>query len=634
MPTTPARLPSSTIDASDDRGAKRTNRTGRSAALLTALVIVLTACVAPASKAIETDPTDPTPTVEPNVIPSTDPTVAPTDPVDPTVAPDPTTDPTSDLSVPPSTDPTGSDADVEWTGKRPNIVTIMADDMRVDDLLFSPNVRRLIGKDGLTFNNSFSPYPLCCPARASFLTGLYAHNHGVYWHHRPWGYGAFDDSKTLASSLSKVGYRTAFVGKYLNGYGPMKSKVTGQRSYRYVPNGWDDWYGAFEDPRVGNYHGGTYNYFDTPYNINGRPTNNRRGEYQTNTLGTFARKIVTDNSKKKAPFFMYLSFTAPHFGGTGEADDPRPGRDFLRKDGTRSDFSTPARPNWVKGKFDRVITRAPGVPKKGGPAEKDVSDKPQKLRRLKELSPKGRKALAEVTRQRAEAIYVMDREIGRLVRTLKKRGEWDNTVIMFTSDNGYFLGEHRQRVGKVKAHEPSLRVPFLITGPGMRGGHTRNDPITTVDLSATILDIAGATPPHLADGQSRLATLLTGDQGWTIPVVTEATHTTKGKRTDKAFTDARTSVGLRTPRYSYTRYDNGEGELYDLYVDPAQMENVYDNASYKTVRNALARMWPRYKDCAAATCHEPLPADLSATPDELARLTDHYWTVIDRRYGW
>lgn len=518
---------------------------------------------------------------------------------------------------------------------RPNIIVIMADDMRADDLRFAPNVRRLVGSRGLEFRNAFSPFPLCCPARASFLTGVYAHNHRVYWHHKPYGYGAFDDSRTIATSLSEVGYRTAFIGKYLNGYGPMRSKVTGERSYRYVPNGWDDWYGAFENPGTGSFHGGTYDYFDTPYNINGKATNNRRGEYQTDTLGMFARRIATANAKKADPFFMYLSFTAPHFGSTSEPDDPRRGRDFTRRDGTRSTFATPSRPDWVKGRFDRSVTRAPGLPKGGGPAEADVSDKPQKLRMLPELSAKGRRSLAEVTRQRAEAIYVMDRQIATLVRTLKKRGAWDDTVLMFTSDNGYFLGEHRQRTGKTKAHEPSLRVPFLITGPGMRSGEVRNDPISTVDVAATILDFAGAAAPYPSDGASRTATMLTGDKGWDVPVVTEATHTTKGERTDPGFRrgDARTSIGLRTAQYSFTRYDNSEGELYDLYADPAQMTNLYEEPSHADVRATLDEMWARYKDCAGATCQAPMAEQLSVDAGSLAAVTARYWGHIGRVYG-
>ena len=415
----------------------------------------------------------------------------------------------------------------------------------------------------------------------------------------------------------------------------MNSKVTGERSYRYVPQRVGRLVRRIRESWVGHFHGGTYDYFDTPYNINGTPTNNHRGDYQTDTLGGFARTLVKAHLTKKSPFFMYVSFTAPHYGGPTESDDPRRNTfHFTRADGNNSDFATPARPDWVKGRFDRIITRPPGFPRSGGPAEADVSDKPQKLRKL--TVPRGRMALTEVTRQRAESIYVMDRQIGRLVRTIKQRGEWADTVVIFTSDNGYFLGEHRQRTGKTKAHEPSLRVPFVITGPGLRGGQVRNDPITTVDLTATILDIAGATPPHPPDGQSRLPTMLDGDQGWTVPVVTEATHTTKGKRTDPAFPrgDARTSVGLRTARYSFTRYDNSEGELYDLFTDPAQMDNLYEDPGHRHVRDGLDRLWADYKDCAGSSCRTLLPEQFSADPSTLSTLTSGYWERINDLYGW
>ena len=206
---------------------------------------------------------------------------------------------------------------------------------------------------------------------------------------------------------------------------------------------------------------------------------------------------------------------------------------------------------------------------------------------------------------------------------------------MFTSDNGYFLGEHRQRTGKTKSHEPSLRVPFLITGSGMRDGTVRNDPISTLDVTATILDIAGAAAPHPADGVSRLTTLLSGDQGWTVPVVTEAMHTTKGKRTDAAFPrgDARTSVGLRTPQFSFTRYDNSEGELYDLAVDPAQTENLYTDPAHAEVRAAFDAMWIDYKDCAATDCHLPMPGRFTADQSILADLATRYQVGIETVYG-
>ena len=126
---------------------------------------------------------------------------------------------------------------------RPNIIVVMADDMRTDDLRFMPSVRRLLVGRGLNFRNSFSPYPLCCPARASFLTGRYAHNHHVYSHAKPYGFQSFDDHATIATALQQSGYQTGFVGKYLNGYGAERSLVTGGPSFRYVPAGWTDWYG-------------------------------------------------------------------------------------------------------------------------------------------------------------------------------------------------------------------------------------------------------------------------------------------------------------------------------------------------------------------------------------------------------
>ena len=103
--------------------------------------------------------------------------------------------------------------------RRPNIITILADDMRTDDLRWMPDVRRLIADRGLTFRNSFSPYPLCCPARASLMSGQYAHNHHVFSHARPYGFQAFDDSYTMATALRDGGYNTGLIGKYLNGYG-------------------------------------------------------------------------------------------------------------------------------------------------------------------------------------------------------------------------------------------------------------------------------------------------------------------------------------------------------------------------------------------------------------------------------
>ncbi|HWI44005.1 MAG TPA: sulfatase [Nocardioides sp.] len=539
----------------------------------------------------------------------------------------PSTAPTR--SVPPSPAPTESGSPGVLPD-RPNIVMVMSDDQRVDDLAFMPNVRRMIAEHGVSFDNSFSPYPLCCPARASFMTGQYAHNHKVLWHEPPFGFGSFDDSQTIATSLKDAGYRTGFIGKYLNRYGLDPSRVTGEPSYTYVPAGWDDWRGAVENPGNAGFHGQTYNYMDTPFNVNGVIDNRYRGVYNSKVIGDFSVDMADEFADGDDPFFMYVNYVAPHHGDPDEADEPRDVRD---EDGREVHIVTPAVPAWAKGRFDDRITRASGVAVSGEPVEKDLSDKPVTLQKhTYKLGSEALDALRTATRRRAEAVYVMDLHIGRLVRELKRIGEWDNTVFMFTSDNGMIMGEHGLGMTKVRAHEPSLRVPLLVTGPGLREPQHRYDPISTVDISATILDLAHAKPPHPADGVSRLSTLLHGDQGWTTPVVTEALHTSDGN--DPAFTDRRTTIGIRVSQYSYTRYRDGEGELYDLVADPREDQNVYDSAAYAKVRAALDRMWPHLKNCKAEACQRPLPPVLRADPGQNEANTTAYWKEISSAYGW
>ncbi|KRA29402.1 MULTISPECIES: sulfatase family protein [unclassified Nocardioides] len=514
--------------------------------------------------------------------------------------------------------------------KQPNVVLVMADDMRVDDLAFAPNLRKLIADHGVTFENSFAPFPLCCPSRASFLTGQYAHNHKVYWHDPPYGYGAFDDSRTIATSLKAAGYRTGYLGKYLNRYGLARSKVTGEPSLTYVPNGWDDWRAAVEPPGESYVHGQTYDYMDTPFNVNGVIDNNYRGVYQSDVIGDMSVDMAGKFAKKKDPFFLYVNYVAPHHGGPNAADEPR---DVLDENGREVNVVTPGVPDWVRGKFDDRIDRASGIAATGEQIETDFSDKPPALRkRIQPLGDEAKDALRYATRRRAEAVYVMDRNIARLVAELQRSGEWEDTVFAFTSDNGMILGEHGLGMTKVRAHEPSLRVPMLVTGPGLRTKEKRYDPISTVDLTATILDFADAKPSHKPDGVSRADSLVGGDQGWTTPVVTEAVFTSRGN--DPAFTDMRSTIGIRVSRYSYTRYNDGATELYDLVEDPREDQNVADDPRYADALAALDELWPAIKDCRGRACSPDLAPVLSADPKLNASNTETYWAEILAAYGW
>jgi arylsulfatase A-like enzyme len=517
-------------------------------------------------------------------------------------------------------------SDPPRTATQPNLVVVMADDMRADDLLYAPSIRRLVAQRGVRFENSFSSYPLCCPARASFFTGAYPHNHGVMWHLPPFGYGSFDDSRTLATSLREAGYRTGFVGKYLNGYGSMRARTTGKPSWKHVPAGWTDWIGALDNPGGGLFHGDTYNYFDTAYNVNGRIDNRYKGRYQTTVIGDFSVRLAEKYARSTRPFFLNVNYVAPHHGGPEEADDV--GR-VRRRDGRMEEYASPARPAWVQGRFDSMITHGAGVPRAGGPLERDVTDKPTYFSKLPEANHRERVALRDLTRQRAEAIYVMDRQVRRLVKTLERSGSWERTVFVFTSDNGYFLGEHRKRTGKTRAHEPSLRVPLVASGPGIPRGERRYDPVTTVDLTATLLDLAGAVPPMEADGASQVATLRLGDQGWDRPILTESAI--PGRR--PGWSRGRTSVGVRTSQYSLILNGPWSHELYDLVADPLQERNVYGDPAYSEARGLLRAVVAQIQDCRGESCRPRLPDQLVADPSELANRTRGYWHTLARTYG-
>ncbi len=502
--------------------------------------------------------------------------------------------------------------------KHPNVLVIEADDMRWDDLRWMPNVRHLIQRRGLSFENSFAPYPLCCPSRASFLTGEYAHNHHVYSHVDPFGFASFRDKRTIATVLQKAGYRTALVGKYLNGYGEQPLRGTQEPSLNYVPPGWNQWMAGSDhlwhlgDP----FRGGTYDYFSLVQNINGRIVGSP-GRYSTDVLGEQARGVLSRFAARPDPWFVWWTPVAPHHGDPVEADDPGV---TPRADGHDTRWVTPARPDWVKGRFDSRITHGAGTPPTGS-AEADMSDKPRYLRMLPELSSAERDAETEVTRQRAESLFVLDQQVGRTISELSRSGQLANTVIMFTSDNGYYLGEHRKRQGKINLHEPSLRVPLVIAGPGVPHGR-RFDPVSTVDLAPTLAAYAGVRMPG-ADGVDLTGLIERGDVGWDRPVVTE------GMMPEGLYAARHrlgpvplNTRGLRLGRWKLTRYSTGEIELYDLAKDPLELTNLSRAPKYARVLADLKGLYRTYSDCRGQACSADLPPAYRLSVAQSRRITE------------
>ena len=453
---------------------------------------------------------------------------------------------------------------------RPNVIVFMVDDMRADEMNgpWMRQTRDLIQSQGATFTNSFSPLPLCGPARASFFTGKYAHNTGIRTNMTPSSaFNRLDDGHAMPVWLKNAGYNTAFLGKYINGYAPRSANKPGS----YVPPGWDNWYASID--------AGTYNYRRTILSNNGKGTINLGGKYQTTEYGKMGSNLVSKLAKKKQPFFFNLSFTAPHTGTPVEADDPR--------------FKTPVRLPKMRGAYDDLITTPGGVP--GEPCN---DDQPKAVSDKKPIKPGKQRDITEVRRQRAESLASVDDAVARVMRSLRKSGELDNTYVVFTSDNGYFLGEFRQPIGKKLQYEPSLRTPTIMRGPGIDEGIKRERAFTTIDFAPTVADMAGAKTNTNVDGISLLDVATGEDKPWRRPIVTDAgSH----KNT------SRYGFGLRTKGLFYGEYADRHTsrELFDLERDPRELRNVAGKPRYRKTARTMADLLDRFRNCSGEQCQKP-----------------------------
>jgi N-acetylglucosamine-6-sulfatase len=326
--------------------------------------------------------------------------------------------------------------------------------------------------------------------------------------------------------------------------------------------------------------------------------------------------IDTFAAEQGRPWFVWWNPIAPHHGAPFEDDDPGT---VERSDGFGVDWVTPARPPEVRGRFDAEIQRGAGVPVQP-PTDNDVSDLPRYLRLLPELSETEQDVLRTVTRQRAEALSVLDDRIAETFAHLKETGEAEETIVVFTSDNGYYLGEHRKRQGKINLHEPSVRVPLLVRGPGVPVG-TRFDPVTTLDLAATLAAYAGVELPG-ADGTDLRPILDEGDRGWSRPVVLEGRMPEAGyaAAADSApGWDGLGTIGVRLGQWKIVRYATGESELYDLDRDPLEQDNLAARRPGQLSR--LKAVWEEYVDCAGAGCLREVAPELRVAPGENERIT-------------
>ena len=428
----------------------------------------------------------------------------------------------------------GRGARLSAAAPRPNILVVLTDDQRYDQLATMPTVRSRVADLGLSAARAFASNPLCAPSRASLLTGRYAHATGIYANGdgtSSGGFPDFDDRSTVATWLHQGGYRTGLFGKYMNHY----------ERPRYVPPGWDRWVALAAPNSI---------YFDYTMSIDGhaRHFGTKPRAYLTDVIGRYASAFVR-NSGDARPLFLWVAVPAPHGPGTA------PPRFADRFAGLRH----PPHPNFNEG---------------------DVRDKPRYIRRLARLDRADRRLVDRSWRRGARSLLAVDDVVGRLLDALRDTGRLDDTLFVFTSDNGHSWGEHRWRY-KNDPHEESIRVPMLFRWDGVtRVGATTGAIVALVDLAPTFAAIAGVGVPNL-DGVS-LVPLLRSRSPPRTDLLIE--HMYYGGEWDPP-----TYCGIRTPHWVFVHYVTGEEELYNLAKDPWELHNVRRAVGYGAEATELRR---------------------------------------------
>jgi N-acetylglucosamine-6-sulfatase len=416
---------------------------------------------------------------------------------------------------------------------RPNIVFVLTDDLSMNLLPYLPHIRAM-QRRGTTLSHYYVVDSLCCPSRTAIFTGEYPHDNGVFTNSgRQGGYAAYmahqDQKRSYAVSLQQAGYRTGFMGKYLNGY----------QATDPVPPGWDSWAAV----------GAGYHEFDYDMSVDGRLEHygHEPQDYLTDVLSHRAGDFIDGAASEGKPFMLEVATFAPHapYVPAPRHASALPGLTYPRTPG-----------------FDEVPDNAPSW-----------------------LAGRARLASAEtaqidqIFRKRAQAGLAVDEMVAHLEDLLAARGVADNTYLVFSSDNGYHMGENRLLPGKQTAFDTDIHVPLVVVGPGVPHGRVADQLASNIDLAPTFEALAGATTPSTVDGVS-LVPLWHGRSPalWQRAVLIEHHHPGRAgydpDRQNPRSGMPPTYEAVRTSNALYVRYADGEQEYYDTTRDPYELHNL------------------------------------------------------------
>jgi N-acetylglucosamine-6-sulfatase len=449
---------------------------------------------------------------------------------------------------------------------RPNIVFILSDDEDAKIHAYMPKTKALLENHGTAFDNFFVSYSFCCPSRATILRGQYPHNTqiegiqlptGGFRKWRALGLG----NSTIATWLHAAGYHTAFYGKYLNQYDPRTDGVQ---------PGWDEWYAG----------GDNWSNYDYILNENGTIVSygDRAEDYLTDVIARKAVRTIHEATTSGQPFFLYLSTYTPH----------APATCARRHDGLFADTPLP-RPL----SFD----------------EADVSDKPAIIRNLPPLSGPQIKAMEQHYRARLRSLQAIDDMVETVVETLEQTHQLATTYIIYTSDNGFHMGEHRMIAGKTTPYEEDIRVPAIVRGPHVPAGQRIDAMVLNNDFGPTFAAIAGVAPPSFVDGRSFLPLFANPKRPWRHSFLIQRRELETHEMTGPARFDA-----IRTADRLLVEYGDGDRELYDVRNDPYELESRAGRAE-PLISELLSARLAELLNCAGPNCREieDLPVDAERT---------------------
>jgi N-acetylglucosamine-6-sulfatase len=431
---------------------------------------------------------------------------------------------------------------------RPNIVFVLTDDLSMNLISHMPQVQAM-QKSGTSLSDYHVVDSLCCPSRSAIFTGEYPHDDGVFTNSgSDGGYNAYnkngDEKNAFALALQKQGYETGFMGKYLNGYQP-KDKI---------PPGWNQWDVA----------GNGYPEFNYDLNENGKVQHYGKDpqDYLVDVLSSKAGSFIGSEAGKK-PFMLEVATFAPHAPYT-----PAP-----RYADAAKDVSYPRTPA-----YDTLPTNPPSWLKQRPP-----------------LTVTQEQNLTSSYQKRVEADLAVNDLIGHIRQELQAKGVANNTYLVFSSDNGYHMGEYRLLAGKQTAFDTDTHVPFVVTGPGVPAGKSLSQLTSNIDIAPTFEAWAGATIGSHVDGLS-MAGLLHQQtaSGWPQAILIEhhGPNDKKGDpdRQNAEHADPPSYEALRTADGLYVRYSSGAEEYYNTETDPYELHNLGPEGVPSALRTTLSHM--------------------------------------------